>query len=70
MLAATTPSSLLNVEKAGYDIVLSVHDELIAECNESFGSIQEFENLMCSLPDWAEGLPLTAEGFECKRYRK
>ena len=61
---------MLNVEQAGYVVVLSVHDELITECDQDFGSVQEFESLMCSLPDWAEGLPLTADGFECKRYRK
>ncbi len=61
---------MLHVEQAGYQVVLSVHDELLAECDEDFGSIEEFSNLMCKLPSWAKGLPLTADGFECKRYRK
>ena len=61
---------MLKVEQAGYDLVLSIHDELIAECDEGFGSIDEFKKSMCSSPSWADGLPLNAEGFECKRYRK
>ena len=61
---------MLNVEQAGYEVVLSVHDELLAECDEEFGSIDEFKKLMCAPPTWAKGLPVTADGFECKRYRK
>lgn len=62
--------AMLRVEEAGYEVVLSVHDELIAETHKDFGSIEKFEKLMCALPDWAEGMPVDAEGFECERYRK
>ena len=62
--------AMLRVESAGYPIVLSVHDELIAEVPEGFGSVDHFAELMCELPVWAEGLPISAEGFESRRYRK
>ncbi|ASX25892.1 DNA polymerase [Candidatus Williamhamiltonella defendens] len=62
--------AMLRVEAAGYEIVLSVHDELIAEASNGFGSVEEFQHLMCQLPDWAKGLPLKSQGFECQRYRK
>lgn len=62
--------AMLNIEKAGYRIVLSVHDELIAEAVDGVGSIEDFKNIMCQLPPWAEGLPLDASGFEAKRYKK
>jgi DNA polymerase len=53
-----------------YDVVLSVHDELIAEAVEGEGDVREFEDLMAGLPDWAEGCPVTAEGWSGGRYKK
>jgi DNA polymerase len=53
-----------------YDVVLSVHDELIAEADEGEGDVREFEDLMAGLPDWAEGCPVTAEGWSGGRYKK
>lgn len=58
-----------NVEKAGFDVVLSVHDEVGAEGDED-RELSEFEAQMVSLPEWAEGLPVSAEGYKAKRYRK
>ena len=62
--------SLLRVEAAGYSTVLSVHDEIVVEAPEGFGSVEEIERLMCAPPAWAPDLPLAASGFRAKRYRK
>jgi DNA polymerase len=53
-----------------YDIVLSVHDELIAEADLGAGSVEEFTALMSQTPAWAEGCPVEAEGWRDVRYRK
>lgn len=63
--------AMINVEGGGYPIVLSVHDELVCETpNTPEYTVAELEKLMCSLPEWAEGFPLVAEGAEMKRYAK
>lgn len=62
--------AMLRVEAAGYPVVMSVHDEVVSEAPIGFGSLEEFERLMCEMPDWATGLPMAVEGFECERYRK
>jgi DNA polymerase len=62
--------AMVRVEVAGYFVTLSVHDEVVSETPEDFGSLEEFEKLMVVLPTWAEGLPLAASGFRDVRYRK
>ena len=60
----------LKLDAMGYTIVLSVHDEAIAEVPEGFGSVSEFLSVMTALPEWGAGFPLKAEGSEGKRYAK
>ena len=56
---------------SGFEIVLTVHDEIIAEAPDTpeYNS-EAMAALMSAVPSWAEGLPLAAAGFEAYRYRK
>ena len=62
---------MVAAEKAGYEIVLTVHDEIVAETPETDDfNADGLSSIMATVPPWAQGLPLSAEGFEAKRYRK
>lgn len=61
-------TTLERVERAGLDVVLHTHDEVVIEDTE--GREKELVELMETLPDWAEGLPLKAEAESGERYGK
>jgi DNA polymerase bacteriophage-type len=61
---------MLRIEAAGYPIVLHVHDEVVAEVAENFGSLEEFTKVMTRKPAWALDLPIAAAAWTGKRYCK
>ena len=61
--------AIFRVERAGYAVVMHVHDELVAELPDG-GSLEEFSSLMAHKPDWAKNIPLAAHGWVGRRYRK
>ena len=58
----------LECEKWGYEIVLSVHDELI--CESDSGSVPDFEACMGLREEWAQDIPVEVEGWVGSRYLK
>ena len=58
------PFRVMNVMRPGYRIVAHVHDECIVECPPET-TVQEICDLMATVPSWAPGLILRAEGYEC-----
>ncbi len=62
---------MLNLKRAGYPVVLHVYDEDAVEVPEGFGSIEEVERIMASMPAWAHDWPIKAAGgWRGRRYRK
>jgi hypothetical protein len=47
-----------------------VHDEIVAEVPDGFGSTEEFLKIITALPDWAKGLPVAAKVREGERFCK
>jgi DNA polymerase bacteriophage-type len=62
--------AMLRIEAAGYSIMLHVHDEVVAEVPEDFGSTEEFTRLMTRKPAWALDLPIAASAWRNSRYCK
>jgi DNA polymerase len=62
--------TMLRIEAAGYPIVLHVHDEVVAEVPEGFGSTNQFIHLMTRKPAWALDLPIAAKAWTAARYCK
>lgn len=64
-------SNMPLIEAAGYQIVLTVHDEVICEApNTSDFNADHLSQLLSTVPPWATGLPLSSGGFESLRYKK
>ncbi len=59
------------IDGKGYEVLLTVHDELITEApdTDEFND-EELSALMSKNPPWADGLPLAAGGFTSYRYKK
>lgn len=53
-------------------VVLHVHDEIVVECAEEDADtvVATMTDVMCTAPDWAQGLPLNIELGVMRRYGK
>ena len=60
--------AMKRVERAGYPLILTVHDELLAEHPNP--DVEEFERLMSVVPSWCAGLPLAVKAWTDTRYVK
>lgn len=62
--------AMLNLHKAGYNIAMTIHDEVVIEAPNDFGSLEDVDRIMSQTPDWAKGLPLTADSYQTNYYKK
>ena len=60
--------AMMRLEKKGFNIVMHIHDEVVIESDSS--SIEEVNEIMSVVPEWADGLILDADGFESEFYKK
>ena len=60
------------LKRAGYPVVLEVHDELLAEVPLGFGSLDEYRDLLEDVDDWVRALqiPIQVDCWEGPCYRK
>jgi DNA polymerase len=60
------------VEAEGLEVCFHDHDEIVVEVEmfRAAYALEKMTALMSVAPAWAAGLPLAAEGWKGKRYRK
>ena len=63
---------MLALHEAGYPLNATIHDEIVAEVpeNETERTLDRGSEILQCNEVWSIGLPLVADGFETKRYRK
>jgi DNA polymerase len=61
--------AMKSLDRAGHRIVMHCHDEVVIEARPD-ASVNEVISIMCTAPEWANGLALRAEGYECVFYQK
>ncbi len=59
-----------SLEKAGYPIVFHVHDEVVIECPRDKADLDRVVEIMTTPIDWAQGLPVNADGWVGDFFRK
>ena len=64
--------SMRVLEGEGYQIVLTVHDEIVVECSERMAeaTVARMRSVMCTPDEWAADLPLAVEIKIMTRYGK
>lgn len=60
--------AMMRLEEKGFNIVMHIHDEVVIESDSS--SVEEVNQIMSLVPNWAPGLILDADGFESEFYKK
>jgi DNA polymerase len=65
--------AMRRLDQSGYNIVLHVHDEIVAEETDEPAAAAdpfEMEALMGEVPEWAKGFPIAVECSPMTRYGK
>lgn len=63
-------TNMLKLEERNLPVVLHSHDEAEVERRIGHRSLDEVREIMATVPEWAEGLPLASTGWVGRRFRK
>ncbi|HEX9321794.1 MAG TPA: hypothetical protein VF913_06695 [Xanthobacteraceae bacterium] len=63
-------AAMLRLDRAGFKIVLTVHDEVMVEVLSGSEDLAEFERLLTIAPAWASELPIACKVRSGHRYAK
>lgn len=62
---------LVRAENEGFPVVMSIHDEVVTEVPRATDEdVEDLCEIISELPEWAEGLPIKAEGWHGPRFTK
>lgn len=62
--------AMMRLDLIGYQVCITIHDEIVAYAPEGFGSEKDFSSIMETVPAWAGNCPVKAESWKGKRYKK
>jgi DNA polymerase len=62
--------AMMRLKNKGYDLVLTVHDEIVAEVDPEIHPLEHFKATMEEVPAWAEGIPIKTSAWAAKRFHK
>lgn len=63
-------AAMVRADEAGFYIVGTVHDEIVAENEPYFSDVKGLDDILRVRPQWCHDAPINAEGFISPRYRK
>jgi len=62
--------AMLRLDDMGFPLIMTVHDELVAEVKEGERKLDDFLSGMAEVPSWANGFPIKVAGWNGPRYKK
>lgn len=62
-------AALVRLDSTAYDVVMHVHDSIVAEVDTGTGDVDEFCKIMARSPKWATDLPIAVDGYRGKHFR-
>ena len=62
--------AVMRLEAAGYPVAFHIHDEVVIDAPPGKDRLEDVLALLRQVPDWAEGLPLDADGWVNPFFKK